>query len=171
MMNDIEIPDTDEESLLDNDCPICFEPLNDDVRVTLCEHTFHTQCIGRWFQYNGSCPVCRTVLIEGIENPGVGDDDLSDIFPYHCICGNWRGLYVNAHQRSTWLLIHVILMILSLMWLYNLVLTWKPDYIDISLAIFLSIFLLYYSIVTILVGFHVQWYVHSFVVPFFKINS
>ncbi len=83
---------------------------------------------------------------------------MSDIFPYHCICGNWHGLYVNAHQRGVNLIIHVICMILCILWLYNIFITWNGSYVEISLIVFLSCALLYYTIVTILVGFRIQWY-------------
>jgi hypothetical protein len=43
------------------DCSICGEhiPLKYLHRKLPCNHTFHIECIDRWFQQNFSCPVCR----------------------------------------------------------------------------------------------------------------
>lgn len=55
------------------DCPICKEPLNDDVvQMVACGHSFHCVCILTWFRSSGTdnhlqnrtCPNCRHVLYE-----------------------------------------------------------------------------------------------------------
>ena len=50
--------------LTDNDCPICFDPLTNDVRIALpCGHRFHEDCIRRsLISTHGKCPKCRTVV-------------------------------------------------------------------------------------------------------------
>jgi hypothetical protein len=47
-----------------NDCPICFEPLTNNVRIALpCGHRFHAHCIRRSLtSTRGTCPKCRTVV-------------------------------------------------------------------------------------------------------------
>lgn len=42
-------------------CPICTEPLENDVTTLECGHAFHTKCIIRWFRRGNSaaCPMCR----------------------------------------------------------------------------------------------------------------
>jgi len=47
-----------------NDCPICFEPLTEHVRIALpCGHRFHADCIRRSLtSTGGTCPKCRTVV-------------------------------------------------------------------------------------------------------------
>ena len=47
-----------------NDCPICFEPLTEDVRIALpCGHRFHKDCIRQSLtSTRGRCPNCRTVV-------------------------------------------------------------------------------------------------------------
>jgi hypothetical protein len=47
-----------------NDCPICFEPLTNNVRIALpCGHRFHAHCIKRSLtSTRGTCPKCRTVV-------------------------------------------------------------------------------------------------------------
>ncbi|MBP02099.1 MAG: hypothetical protein CMM25_04770 [Rhodospirillaceae bacterium] len=50
------------EPLLD-DCPICLDPLQENIEQLICEHSFHSQCIETWRTTGGdSCPVCRTTL-------------------------------------------------------------------------------------------------------------
>jgi hypothetical protein len=41
-------------------CPICLSKLNEKTTYKIeCNHTFHTDCIMKWFrQSNGSCPCC-----------------------------------------------------------------------------------------------------------------
>jgi len=44
------------------ECSICFEPLLDKLTIMLkCEHSFHTECILKWFRTNSNllCPLCR----------------------------------------------------------------------------------------------------------------
>jgi hypothetical protein len=47
-----------------NDCPICFEPLTNNVRIALpCGHRFHAHCIRRSLtSTRGTCPKCRAVI-------------------------------------------------------------------------------------------------------------
>ncbi len=44
-----------------NDCPICFEPLNNAYALN-CGHLFHQVCVERWLampEYENCCPTCR----------------------------------------------------------------------------------------------------------------
>lgn len=47
-----------------HDCPICFEPMTNDVRIALpCGHRFHKNCIKRSLtSTGGTCPKCRAVV-------------------------------------------------------------------------------------------------------------
>ena len=47
-----------------NDCPVCLEPMTNDVRIALsCGHRFHKDCIRRSLtSTNGTCPNCRAVV-------------------------------------------------------------------------------------------------------------
>ena len=41
-------------------CPVCIENVHkDDVKVLKCSHTFHHECITKWFVESDVCPVCR----------------------------------------------------------------------------------------------------------------
>jgi len=55
-------------SALEDACPICQEemPANTRVRrITQCNHSFHTDCIGHWFEQSCFCPICRTDIRGG----------------------------------------------------------------------------------------------------------
>jgi len=59
-----------------NDCPICFEPLTNNVRIALpCGHRFHADCIRRsLISTGGTCPKCRTV-VTNINYPSVEEQE------------------------------------------------------------------------------------------------
>lgn len=46
-----------------DNCAICMEKLNGDIRIIPCGHKFHTACYGEWETRSGSntttCPCCR----------------------------------------------------------------------------------------------------------------
>ena len=46
-------------------CPVCLDRLDSSITgiiTTICSHTFHCECMQKWF--DGSCPVCRFLLSE-----------------------------------------------------------------------------------------------------------
>ena len=59
-----------------NDCPICFEPLTNNVRIALpCGHRFHEDCIRRSLTSTGGiCPKCRTV-VTNINYPSIEEQE------------------------------------------------------------------------------------------------
>lgn len=51
-----------EKEELTADCPICTEVLEDDssvIRMPVCSHSFHLDCIDRWLKNKSTCPMCR----------------------------------------------------------------------------------------------------------------
>ena len=72
-----------------NDCPICLEPLTNNVRIALpCGHRFHEECIRRSLTSTGGrCPKCRAVVTnipyvpEGRANRTFGNVPLSQQQP------------------------------------------------------------------------------------------
>jgi Ring finger domain len=52
------VPDSSEG----RECSICYEDIKDNACTTCCGHTFHQQCITRWFGVNivKTCPICRS---------------------------------------------------------------------------------------------------------------
>ncbi len=48
--------------ILEDDCAVCMDhnPDNEEeVKTLRCGHKFHKECVDRWFQEDGSCPMCR----------------------------------------------------------------------------------------------------------------
>jgi hypothetical protein len=47
-----------------SECPICLMEwdIEDKIKVTFCDHAFHEDCLGRWFQTNHTCALCRRDL-------------------------------------------------------------------------------------------------------------
>ncbi|KAK8941510.1 hypothetical protein KSP40_PGU021657 [Platanthera guangdongensis] len=47
--------------VIDEVCAVCLEEMVAGVEVvwTPCEHLFHGECLRRWFERAGSCPLCR----------------------------------------------------------------------------------------------------------------
>ena len=46
-----------------NPCSICLCNIEEkSSKTTICNHTFHLNCIDGWLVNNETCPVCRTVL-------------------------------------------------------------------------------------------------------------
>ncbi|KAK1260767.1 E3 ubiquitin-protein ligase RING1-like [Acorus gramineus] len=44
------------------ECPVCLEGLAEEeapARAMPCKHRFHGECIRKWLEMHGSCPVCR----------------------------------------------------------------------------------------------------------------
>lgn len=47
-------------------CSICLEEINENGYTTLCGHTFHKNCLSRWFNTDlqrTTCPLCREDII------------------------------------------------------------------------------------------------------------
>lgn len=45
----------------DDSCAICLKNYKEKETLTIlfCNHTFHKECIKRWFENNNNCPICR----------------------------------------------------------------------------------------------------------------
>ncbi|XP_050523002.1 E3 ubiquitin-protein ligase RNFT1-like [Daktulosphaira vitifoliae] len=47
-------------------CAICLHEVNDDFKVTTCNHKFCKSCIDQWLEGSGAltCPTCRSIIKE-----------------------------------------------------------------------------------------------------------
>ncbi len=56
------VPATDIEEAT---CSICYEPVKpeDAVKCSACGAIFHRGCIDTWVSLNGTCPVCKAVIV------------------------------------------------------------------------------------------------------------
>ena len=54
------------DQLSDETCCICAEDfaVGDKVaaKLPMCQHSFHSHCVKKWFEVNNTCPICRSVL-------------------------------------------------------------------------------------------------------------
>ncbi|CAA3001558.1 E3 ubiquitin- ligase ATL41-like [Olea europaea subsp. europaea] len=60
---------SDEMGSSSMECSVCLSMLEDDEMArTLpnCKHTFHAECIDKWFGSNSTCPICRAEAEEGM---------------------------------------------------------------------------------------------------------
>ena len=54
------------------DCVICCEEMTSHSTTTLnCRHTFHTECIRKWFNEQNTCPTCRVHSLMPDEYPAL----------------------------------------------------------------------------------------------------
>ncbi|ORX60975.1 hypothetical protein BCR36DRAFT_365560 [Piromyces finnis] len=58
--------DKDNKEIQETKCSICLlnYEKNDELRILLCTHSFHKECIDNWFKTSSTCPICRTDLKE-----------------------------------------------------------------------------------------------------------
>ncbi|XP_028796750.1 NEP1-interacting protein-like 2 [Neltuma alba] len=50
-------------------CSICFQEFEDGDVIRMlpkCDHMFHFHCIDKWLIRQGSCPMCRTYVLEDL---------------------------------------------------------------------------------------------------------
>jgi hypothetical protein len=63
-VNDIEktIQDLKEkyQTLLDEDCTICYSTINDPILIPCCQNVFCGKCIMKWLDNKKNCPMCRS---------------------------------------------------------------------------------------------------------------
>ena len=58
-----EIFMSDEEDVLEDECPICTELLRDELHTLVsCSHVFHDACIKKWLKKDLTCPKCRAIV-------------------------------------------------------------------------------------------------------------
>jgi BRCA1-associated protein len=87
-------------------CPVCLERLEEQtsgIYITLCNHTFHCNCLAQW-NSDSSCPVCRYTLKTSDEQASKCDDcDTVDSLWICLICGHVGcSRYRKSHAQDHW---------------------------------------------------------------------
>jgi hypothetical protein len=62
-----KIKDNDQLILNCECCNICCSTYNKGEYkrvIPSCQHVFHKKCVDKWLKTNGSCPLCRDILIK-----------------------------------------------------------------------------------------------------------
>ena len=49
-------------SLLQDDCTICYSDIEDPILIPCCQNIFCGKCIMKWLETNKSCPMCRASI-------------------------------------------------------------------------------------------------------------
>jgi hypothetical protein len=67
---DIEKEICNDEQIILEDCPICFEKIDNNEKIykckNVCNNYFHYDCINKWInakKTKATCPLCRTVIV------------------------------------------------------------------------------------------------------------
>ena len=85
-------------------CPVCLETLERSVTgifITLCNHSFHCECLAKWKSSDSACPVCRYTLPQSNIEASCSDCQAIDSLWMCLICGYIGcGRYVLGHARS-----------------------------------------------------------------------
>jgi len=70
---------TNENDNINTSCPICLNNIieNNNSAITPCGHKFCFNCIIESLQTTYTCPLCRTILLEHIENDNENTVNLS----------------------------------------------------------------------------------------------
>ncbi|KAI5068671.1 hypothetical protein GOP47_0017016 [Adiantum capillus-veneris] len=66
-LQEINMESTTLDIKIEYTCGICLEDLSNEDKVFLfpnCRHFFHMPCVLTWLSSNGSCPICRELVIE-----------------------------------------------------------------------------------------------------------
>ncbi|KAH7648431.1 hypothetical protein FG379_000355 [Cryptosporidium bovis] len=70
--NEGEVPNHGMSITISNFCPICVQEIDENVviRILPCDnrHIFHRECIDDWFKQNCVCPICRSDIVQILNN-------------------------------------------------------------------------------------------------------
>eukprot|EP00035_Acanthoeca_spectabilis_P012834 m.233100 g.233100 ORF g.233100 m.233100 type:complete len:565 (-) comp15728_c0_seq14:1422-3116(-) len=61
-------------------CAVCIENFQEDseVRCLRCGHVFHKDCVDPWLVDHGTCPLCKTVILENVDRLQRGESNNVD---------------------------------------------------------------------------------------------
>lgn len=75
------LQDSETDSEPEKECIICYESLSmkKNLCITECGHEFCFSCMMKHVQRNNGCPICRSTIIDDVEDSESENDDYSEI--------------------------------------------------------------------------------------------
>jgi hypothetical protein len=72
MLKTVRYSAEDKQAELTEGCPICLAEWEegDEIKLTNCQHAFHSDCLAAWLVANRTCAICRQDVSKGIHPPG-----------------------------------------------------------------------------------------------------
>ena len=89
-----------EEDMDNEECSICFNEYDTSTKVSKlrCNHVYHNDCIKKWFETSGTCPMCRNNVFDCKNCDGTGIINYE--FTGTVIPLNERGLNLNRNPTN-----------------------------------------------------------------------
>ncbi|KAJ7396305.1 E3 ubiquitin-protein ligase RING2-A-like protein [Pitangus sulphuratus] len=91
------VPAHDTENLM---CPICMDPIKDQVSVSWCSHTFCFPCILQWSRNTAVCPICREPFQYLLRKVGDNNYEVYSIGHYITFTRPNRGQRAHRHSAG-----------------------------------------------------------------------
>jgi len=69
------------DTSINDRCPICLEDMHKALymrEIKACKHTFCGECIEKWFVENKTCPICKLILFDPVEEVDIKKENDED---------------------------------------------------------------------------------------------
>jgi hypothetical protein len=99
--NNIDDNNIDDNNIDDNvfECIICFNKIinSDDIKKTVCNHSFCKNCLNHWLENNSCCPLCRKKFNGNNNNNG---NDINRYYKVHTLENTFEGYLIDIYFNS-----------------------------------------------------------------------
>lgn len=82
-----------------NDCLVCRDVVENGaeiIKIPSCLHSFHKECVSKWFKYQSSCPICRVNI--KVESRECDSSERKNEYACHTICKSDHITQVEEHK-------------------------------------------------------------------------
>jgi len=80
------------------DCLVCRDVVENGaeiIKIPSCLHSFHKDCVSKWFKYQSTCPICRVnVTVETRERDSKG----KNVHGCNTICNSDHKIQIEEHK-------------------------------------------------------------------------
>ena len=83
---------------------MCIISDSDDTKTTTCNHTFHTNCIDRWYTSRNTCPQCRTEQFDINLLPDVPESQNE----YLCVGRRGGCCFHSRYARTSYVFLYML---------------------------------------------------------------